>query len=174
MSIRDAIADAVKRGDLASLPHFLPGVAPVRHVFVTSEVWDFVGGPALPKELARKAAEGRRMLDSFTAGNKIVVSLNPHEKPPYCQLSRNDPTEEGVWEFRIRAPKPQVRIFGCFAECDVFVALSVVSKDDLLGSLAYPLAVADNSSIWGGTFPDHNPVTGEDINAYISGSFGFI
>jgi hypothetical protein len=174
MSIRDAIAEAVDQGELAQLPHLLPGVAAVRHVFVTGEVWDFVGGPALPKELATKAAEGRRMLDSFTAGNRIVVSLSPHQKPSHCQLSRNDPTQDGVWELRIRDPKPQVRIFGCFAECDVFIALSVTAKSDLIGKLAYPLAVADNASIWGGLFPSHPPVTGDDINAYISGSFGFV
>jgi hypothetical protein len=174
MSIRDAIAGAVERGELASLSSKLPGVAAVRHVFVTPEVWDFVGGPALPKELAHKAAEGRRMLDSFTAGNKIVVALNPHEKPNYCQLSRNDPTADGVWEFRIRDPKPHVRIFGCFSECDVFVALSVMSKDDLVDRLSYPLAVADNSAIWGSYFPEFEPVTGEDINAYLSGSFAFV
>lgn len=174
MSIRDAIAEAVERGDLVPLPHFLPGAVAVRHIFVTSEVWDFVGGPALPKELAKKAAEGRRMLDSFTAGNRIVVSLDPHQKPRHCQLSRNGPTHEGVWEFRIRDPQPQVRLFGCFAERDVFVALSVMAKSDLVGKLAYPLAVADNASIWGGIFPNHLPVTGDDINAYLSGSFGFV
>lgn len=114
------------------------------------------------------------MLDSFTAGNRIVVSLNPHDKPAHCQLSRNDPVEEGIWEFRIRDPKPQVRIFGAFSECDVFIALSVMSRDDLVGEFSYPLAVADNSSIWGNTIPNYAPVTGEDINAYLSGSFGFV
>ncbi|WP_172125293.1 hypothetical protein [Devosia sp. 919] len=173
MSIRDAVASAVDRGELAPLSHKLPGVVAARHVFVTGEVWDFVTA-GVPKEFAHKAAEGRRMLDSFTAGNRIVVSLNPHEKPAYCQLSRNDPVAEGVWEFRIRDPKPQLRIFGCFAECDVFIALSVTPKTQLVGRLAYPLAVADNTSIWGGLFPGYLPITGEDINAYISGSFSFV
>lgn len=170
MSIRDAIAEAVEKREIGLLPHKLPGISAVRHVFVTGEVWDFVTS-GIPKELAHKAAEGRRMLDGFTAGNRITVSLNPHDHPANCQLSRNGPIDDGVWEFRIRDPKPQVRIFGCFAERDLFVALSVMSRDDLNGRLAYPLAVADNSSIWGGLFPYHLPVRGEDINAYVSGSF---
>lgn len=173
MSIRDAIADAVNRGELALLKHKMPGVVAARHVFVTGEVWDFVAG-GLPKELAHKSAEGRRMLDSYTAGNQMVVSLDPHNKPAHCQISRNGPIEDGVWEFRIRDPKPQVRIFGCFAECDVFVALNVMSRDDLVGHLAFKLAVADNASIWGGLFPGFDPVLGEDINAYFSGSFGAV
>lgn len=172
MSIRDAIAAAIDAEELNPLPTLLPGVEAVRHVFVTNEVWDFVGGPMMPKELAHKAADGRRMLDSFTAGNKVVVSLNPHDKPAHCQLSRIGPVEEGVWEFRIRDPKPQVRIFGCFAECDVFVALSVMSRDDVEGN--FPLAAADNASIWGGIMRDYDPVTGDDINAYISASFAFV
>lgn len=172
MSIRDAIAQAVLQGEIAPLPHRL-GIAAARHVFVTGEVWDFVTN-GLPKELAHGAAAGRRMLDSFTAGNRIVVSLNPHEKPAHCQLSRNAPVVDGVWEFRIRDPKPQCRIFGCFAECDVFVALSVMLRADLAERLAYPLAVADNSSIWGGLFPGYEPIAGADINAYLSGSFGFV
>lgn len=173
MSIRDAIADAVARHEIALLPHKLQGVPAMRHVFVTGEVWDFVTA-GVPKDLAHKAAQGRRMLDGFTAGNKMVVSLDPHNHPAHCQISRNSPPEEGVWEFRIRDPKPQVRIFGCFAECDVFVALSVMSRDVLKGRLSYPLAVADNSSIWGGLFPQHLPLVGEDINAYLSGAFNAV
>ncbi len=170
MSTRDAIAAALEKREIALLPHKLPGVPALRHVFVTGEVWDFVTA-GVPKELAHKAAEGRRMLDAFTAGNRMVVSLNPHNHPADCQITRNSPEEDGVWEFRIRDPKPQVRIFGCFAERDVFVALSVMSRDNLKGRLAYPLAVADNSSIWGGLFPGCEPVLGADINAYLSGSF---
>lgn len=111
------------------------------------------------------------MLDGFTAGNRIVVSMDPHKKPDYCQLSKNAPQSSGIWEFRIRGKKPQVRIFGAFAECDVFIALSVRDRDELEGN--FPLAVAENSGTWSSIFREFDPIVGDEINEYLSGSFSF-
>jgi hypothetical protein len=168
MSIRDAIAEAVQKGDLYHLPTFAISPAPTRAVFVTSEVMDFVVR-ALPRELAYASSNARLMLDSFSVGDRFAVSIDPHNKRHVCQLSRNSPKSEGVWQFRIRDPKPQLRIFGCFAEKDTFVALSVALREDLTGN--FGLAVVENSAIWGDIFRYHQPLTGDELDAYLSNYF---
>ena len=87
------------------------------------------------------------------------------------------PRKDGFWDIRSRDPKPSLRVIGHFAETDVFVALvwrprSVVFEGRVhLGEVQGPNWDAAKSQCreqWNALFPNHTPLTGENIGDYIS------
>ncbi|KKB81041.1 hypothetical protein VW35_02415 [Devosia soli] len=138
----------------------------MREVFATPDVYRFLNGKTdnVRRELAKRAADSRVAIDRFIAGASVTVGMDPFDKAARCQLARNYPPNDGIWDFRIRDPKPHVRIFGGFAERDVFVALDYRNRD----ALDFDGAVATMVLLWKDMFDSYQPVTGDNINAYLS------
>ncbi len=93
----------------------------------------------------------------------------------------NRPKDE-VWDIRSIAPRPGIRIFGRFAERDVFVGLfwsprSVeipFSQRLPLGekdSVEWKNAILECKSEWKKLFPSYQPVHGDEIHKYIETNF---
>lgn len=132
MSIRDLIRECVDGGELARLTPSLPGASHMREMFVSPHVLKFLrGDKSTPRHLIKKAMDTRVALERFIEGAWINVAMDPDNKSSIAELARNREVEEGVWNFRIRDPKPQIRVFGGFAERDHFIALDYRNRDDL-------------------------------------------
>lgn len=172
MSIRDVIRDCVSGQELFQLKPLLPGVVIARDVFCHPRVFRFVTNQSsdVPRALTPRAADARAALDQFCAGAIVSVGMDPDKKPAYTELARNHETAKGIWDFRIRDPKPQVRIFGAFAEKDVFVALDYRNRD----GLDFDAAVATSAQLWTDLFDNLTPVTGDQIGAYLTDRYRLV
>src|SRR5690606_31297227 len=115
--------------------------------------------PAPPRELVKKVADTRAALDRFVAGGRIAVALEPFDKAASAELARNDPTNSGVWVFRIRDPRPHIRVFGAFSERDVFVAFDYYNRE----GLDFGAAVKAVRRDWAELFGDFSPVIGDKV-----------
>ena len=170
--MRSLIRECVDGGELVRLPPLLPNGTVMRDVFVTHQVDRYLRQAAtgLSPSVLKKAVDTRLALDRFSLGKRQVVRLDPNADAPSAQLARNHPTSAGIWEFRIRDPKPQIRVFGGFALQDTFVALDYRER----AGLDFDEAVRNALDLWRHLFKDHRPVTGENINDYLSDRYHLV
>jgi len=66
--------------------------------------------------------------DHFCLGGVITVGYGRNSS---CAMKQLDPRTDEIWEIRSRDPKPQIRVFGRFADTDVFVATHFCRREDL-------------------------------------------
>lgn len=171
MSISDCIQECIDGGELLELLPFITGAVCLRRVLVNHDVLNFLTTQRrIPQILAKKAIDARVALDSFTRGAELTVAMDPFDKPPETELARNKDVQDAVWDFRIRDPRPQVRIFGRFATKDTFVALHFAGRDNL----NFPRAVKNTVQQWIDLFGDLEPVTGDNIDDYLSGNYQLV
>jgi hypothetical protein len=171
MSIQDLIRDCVDGGELVRLSPRLSSHPVMRDIFVNHRILQFLQqrAPGVPTNLLKRATDTRLVLDRFSAGARIAVRMDPDADAPSAELARNKETTAGIWEFRVRDPKPHVRVFGGFALRDVFVALDYRAKP-----LDYDAAVEKTLDLWRDLFNDCGPVTGDDINGYLSDRYHLV
>lgn len=114
---------------------------PVRLIMLTSEVDEMLKGlePPFPR------AEAKIVMANFRAGSFATVS---RRESPRADLKRMVGVDE-VWVLCFRKPKSggQGRLFGRFAQKDVFVGLSAELRDNLGGS-AYSDRANEAIAIW--------------------------
>jgi len=102
---------------------YAPGATTRRALLVDEELSELLLGPWDTTENEIRCMALRAYLDVFTEGRPII--------PGYLfQLS--DRREE-VWEIKAPRPNPGLRVFGRFAQKDVFVALHHEARDALKG-----------------------------------------
>ncbi|WMT88249.1 hypothetical protein NO932_06470 [Pelagibacterium sp. 26DY04] len=143
----------------------------MREMFVTHHVLRFLNVESdTPKELVKKAMDTRGALDAYMANSWLTVAMNPDEKPPHTQLARNKDVSDGIWSFRIRDPKPHVRVLGAFADRDHFVAIDYRGRD----GLDFDKAVEATLDAWGALFPGISPITGDNIELYLSDRYRLV
>jgi hypothetical protein len=134
MSIHDEIKYWLDRGVLFQVFPTLPGSPVDRVLIANADVNRLIVGPW--KDEAEQIRSGRLWadFDRFVEGRLISVSLEtPYTKPKTTYMARLDPPREDVFEIRSRDPKPGIRVFGRFADKDVFVALNWRYREDLGG-----------------------------------------
>lgn len=145
---------------------------------MTSQIHDLaVVGPWDDKAMGDRCARLLATLQRVVRGAHLVVCLDPF-KAREAQLGRLDKVEDAVFDLRSRE-KPGLRVFCRFAEKDVLVALTcaprsvAVSWLDRLplldrNSKAWKRAICECIEQWTILFPKHDPVMGDDLNAYLS------
>lgn len=137
----------------------------MREVYVTREVGLLLdGAKGVPKDLLGPAGTALAIFDQFMAFRRVTMGMDPLEKHSSAIFARNSPVAAGVCDTRILSPKPQLRVFGGFALCDTFVALTYQRRK----LLTFDLAVRRASARWRLLFPSNAPVVSEDVNDYIS------
>lgn len=169
MSTRDVIRECVDAGELYRIVPRRNGSSVMRELFATPAVSRFLNGETdiARRALIKRAADTRAAVDRFVSGAEISVGMDPFEKAAHAELARNDPPGDGIWDFRIRDPKPHVRLFGGFAERDVFVALDYRNRETVI----FDDAVVTMGLLWKDLFGERPPVTGDEINAYLSDKY---
>jgi hypothetical protein len=106
------------------------------------------------------------LFDRFIAGKEIGFGMDPRSH--YGALvARNSPIEDGICDFRVMNPQPSVRVFGGFAEQDLFIAMTYQIRT----RLPFNLAVRRASQQWARLFPDHKPVTATTVDEYVGQPF---
>ncbi len=128
MSIWDVINAWTEDGDLVVLqPEFDPPEGG-RFVIATKEVQRDLYGSWPDPKLEARYARARAILDAFISNSRIAARYPPSKKVE-AALALLQPASEEVWEFR--TSKPGVRVFGRFAEFNVFVALNIELKENI-------------------------------------------
>lgn len=169
--MRTILSNRVRSGDLLLWQPQFQGDPCERTLFITAEVND-----EFDEETWEDASLGFRYgqlsadFDRYTSGDTIQVALNPHQKSRDAFLARIDPPEYGIWDIRSIAPSPAIRVFGAFAETDVFVALFTRLRKDLGGKGSREWMAARENAIakWDSLFPLNQRLLGENVNDFIS------
>jgi hypothetical protein len=83
-------------------------------------------------------------------------------------MARLFPGVDEVWEIRSRDPKPGLRIFGRFAERNVFVALNWSDRTSLgpQGSREWATAIRTCKAEWRKLFATYEPISGMPLDDY--------
>jgi len=79
--------------------------------------------------------------------------------------------QKGVWELKSCHPEPQIRVFGQFAQKDVFIALEFRYRSDMEGpeSESWNYLMAKVTREWNLLFPKNQPLTTKIVNKVFSG-----
>lgn len=120
MPILDEIGLLVNDGRLIRLKQTYPGLAEKRAVYLTADLLSLLEGPWSNVGWERRWYRARQFLDDFIDGKRLTLRSAPRKKSS-CDMSLLDPEADEIWELRCRDPKPGIRIFGSFAERDVFM-----------------------------------------------------
>ncbi len=171
MSIYYEIANRVNEKRLFSLTPALPGAPMVRHIYASSEIHRLITGPWVNTTWEERCGYLRGDLDRFIEGRVIAIATRPY-KGKTAYMLRLHPPREQVWEIRSRDPYPGIRVFGRFADIDIFIALTWAKRADLAGphSREWRDAREACKTEWRNLFPAYEPITGNggDFRDYIS------
>ncbi len=143
----------------------------IRTLFVSVEVNDVMYPSSWPSNCnGYRLSLFRTALDAFVAGEWISVAEKPFNKPPDAFLARVDPITNDVWDMRCIDPKPGIRCLGCFAEKDVFVALTWGYREDFCPE-DWPIEVGRCMTAWNRLFNQLSPFRGAHLDEYLSGNY---
>lgn len=164
MSIRSRIEELEQKG---GLKRYVPveAVPEMREIITSRTVTAFIEClPGVPKKLFGTAGASSLLFDSFVAGGQVTFGMDPRSHTG-ALIARNDPLRDRICDFRVLQPEPSVRIFGAFAERDVFVALTYQPRARLTNVFQNAVGVARKQ--WDLMFPDHQPVYSDGIQDYV-------
>jgi hypothetical protein len=170
MSIRDEIRNRAAETPprLFFLPPLIPSVAMVREMFVSQEIMDVAQPPWPATEEGRRLAQMRAYFDGWTEGRLITVADDPYRKPRATIMARIDPVEDDVFDIRCVDPKPGIRVLGCFADFDLFVALTWNQRENLEDDKAWRDEIERCKAAWRRLFSPYPPFHGASLNDYLS------
>lgn len=169
MSILVDIQYRVTEGRLTKLSPLMSN-ARIRSIYLSSDVKSFFEGPWSSNKEAIRAGRARAILEDFVTGAEIVGRLPP-SKSVHTVIALLEPASEEVWEFRIGDPKPGVRIFGRFADKDIFIGTSWSYRESFNTEKDWrDFGFERCKTDWRNLFPAYSPHSGTSIHDYISNS----
>ena len=163
MSIQDEIKTHFEK-ELYLLESEFGGEETPRTIYYTTEVRQIIDGANSTGPDKSRFASAKAVMDAFIDLGEIAFGMAPFDKYPYAQMARTDPIDHGVVSFRVLDPKPGIRVFGCFAATDTFIALTWGFRDDM----DYCDEVVRCRQEWVRLFPSSNPHQGANVNDYVS------
>jgi hypothetical protein len=136
-------------------------------IYLVKEAYEEVMGPWPDPLKARRMGGLRADLDRFLEEAWIIVG---RRRSRHAYMKRLDPGRDEVWEIRSRDPQPEMRVFGRFAECDVFVGTRCVDRDYLgkENSREWRDEIIRCATDWRNLFFPYQPLTDRPLNDYIS------
>jgi hypothetical protein len=161
MSIFDDILYRIGENRLTDLTPGLPTIAPVRRMLISPGIANLIFGPWDNDEWEARCGMLRADLDRFISGDRLPVAADRmYERKTASYLKRLMPGEDEIWEIRSRDPQPALRVFGRFAACDVFVALTCEQREDLGDGMTrqWRDAKVECATEWRNLFPAFDPV----------------
>jgi hypothetical protein len=157
------------RQELFEVAPTVPGDPLERFMFASRDVNRLISGPWADVTEEYRCGRLWAATDMFVTGALITMALDdPYKKPKTTYMARLDPPRDEVWEVRVLDPKPGIRVFGRFAECDAFVALTWAPREALPNSQEWRDAREGCKVEWRKLFPTYNAVTGDSVNEYVS------
>jgi len=109
----------------------------------------------------------RADLDRFLENGRIIVG---HRRSRHAYMKRLDPGRDEVWEIRSRDPDPEIRMFGRFAETDVFVGTACLDRDYLgdENSRQWRDEMVRCITDWRNLFHPYQPLRRRPLHEYVS------
>lgn len=169
MSIYDEIRAGVNERRLLFLSPALPGTLIVRKMYISNGIRDLVFGPWSEPQWEQRCGYLRADLDKFIEGRLLTIAEKPYGGKT-SDMKRLDAARDEVWEIRSRDPNPGLRVFGRFADRNLFVALTWAKRVNLHGpgSREWRNAIEECKTEWRRLFPAYPPKTGGQIHDYLS------
>lgn len=164
MSIAAQIEDLVRKGMLIPFPR--PVSSSPRHIFMSEDVETMIARSWEDSDDAELFAGARVALESFVRNNWMRFRWDPDEAAP-ANLARVKPVSLYVIDFRTKGPDGGIRIFGCFAQKDQFVALMWEYRKHVDWDLDPP----DCVKMWTELFHSPPPNLGNAPNDYLSSNY---
>lgn len=162
MSIRAEIISRVYEGRLVQFTQAIRRLPDQREIYLPPDIKETITNPNVDRRFGRAQA----MLEAFVRGDVFVVRLPP-KKNVTAMMALLDPMEDDVWEFRIREPKPGLRIFGRFAEKDIFIGTHCYVRDELpKDKWAHQIKLCRHE--WKLLFPAYPALSGSNVHDFIS------
>lgn len=171
MSIQSEIRKHVTAGDLFVWQHAIASQQCPRCILVDKEMYE-----GFDEEYWEEPKHSYRLhslradLDHYIGGGEVAVGWHPFDKDDSAFMARTHHIERGVWDIRSRDPKPAIRVFGAFAEVDVFVALHWEYRTSLSTTRDWFNAIENALVRWANLFPDHAPHSGDNLHDFFSDS----
>lgn len=110
--------------------------------------------------------ECRALLESFVRNNFVSLRWDPDQEVP-ANLARVKPPGLYVFDFRSKGDDGGIRVFGCFAAKDQFVAL----KWEYRTFVDWDADPKDCLKQWADLFGFAPPFLGRDPNDYLSSNY---
>jgi hypothetical protein len=166
------IDEAIKAHEGSSLLRLTPlvGVGEQRPVLVSKYVSDVLEPPWPMGRQGSRYALARQVVDEYILGNFITVAQKPFDKDSTAIMARVDPVREEAWDFRCLDPNPGIRIFGCFAKRNFFIALNWDFRENLVNG-GFDDAVRNCKTQWHQFFGYLQPHSGSSLDDYFSRPF---
>lgn len=162
MSIVDEVASRVADGRL-----FLVAAAQSsRLILVTTDVWRFLHGPWDGNDEVIGGNELHETLRFISEGGRVMVGSGKDRACHFKELSMAAPR---VWEIRTRQPRPGYRLFGMFAETDIFIGTNYSDRLSLGNerSTEFKAAIRASKASWRSLFNTYPPKVGDSVTDYI-------
>ena len=161
MSTETILGHAVDAGQLVLLEPLSPRAMKRRALYVSDQIWQLLEGEQKDEITEERFGHLRGDLETFVTEADLY--------PRY--LFWLTPRTDYVWEIRSLAEKPTLRVLGCFAMRDVFIALTVEERSELGGwdSLSWKRAKRTTIQRWGSLL-NIPPLEGRAQNEFFSGS----
>lgn len=166
MSIHNEISYYVANNRLVELPPLMG--ATKRKIYVGEELFWLISSVHSNPILMTRSGTLRADLDHFSQGGLISVAQDPFKGGKAAYIKQLHPTYKEIWEIRSRNPDPGLRVFGRFADTDIFIALSCHMRKSLGGpkDRNWRDAIIDCKTKWDHLFPTYNPKSAGGQNVY--------
>jgi hypothetical protein len=149
----------------------------VRTVLLSSEMEELLSREMEEGEEANRRSRLFASLQHIVAGKRVVVCMTPF-KARKAHVGRLCPIEDSIWDVRCQE-SPALRVFCRFLEKDVMLAMTCRPRSISVGWLGWlPLGdrnskewkdgIAATKREWERLFPTYVPVSGEDLDGYLS------
>lgn len=171
MSIRDEISYEVQEGRLFYMPPLIPSALRPRELFVSTGIEQAAWPPWPSDKAGLRLAGMRASFDAYSSGSTITVAMDPFKKKKESFFAPIDPVSDCCWDMRCLAPNPGIRVFGHFADTDLFVALVWDHRENLENERDWRDAVQRSKALWRTLFKTYPPHQGATINDYVSINF---
>lgn len=167
MSIRDEIRARWDEQRLVLVKPLMAGSPEVRLIYVTPELYEAIKLPHPDKTEATRRGRLQADFERFITGRLITVGGRNHRQ---AYMKCLEPERDEVWEIRSIDPRPSLRVFGSFAEANVFIAMHMGRRDELGGfnSPEFKAAIRYTKTCWRQLFNTWPPLTGSKLNEYIT------
>lgn len=161
MSLETEIDALLVSGRVFQLATEYPGLPQRRTIYVSHAVNNLLLGPWTNTDEEYRIGQLRYWLDRFISGGRVYVREQPRAKKSTADMAQLEPWIDEIWEIRSIDPKPSLRVFGSFAQRDVFLALTWAARKslDYFGGPKWQAAIAHYKAEWQSHF-NSQPLTG--------------
>lgn len=110
----------------------------------------------------RVSADLDRFIEGRLVNSGFLKQLDRNKHRPHLAARYED-----VWEIKCIEPEPQIRIFGCFASPDCFVAMDWEYRWIMDWFNQWLNMFRRRKAIWRQLFPTREPHRGQSIHDYV-------